>query len=429
MAVGARREIIVGLFFIIVMTVLGIYSIALSGVHLATKDVQVHFDAVSGLQVGNVVRVRGVDVGKVIDLTPLPNEDKYPAFTSDPKLPKKGVVAKVSISESIKLFEEAEFSVQNFSALGGRFVAIDPGNPLEAEKPTGDLGPAGVFAGRNVAGISEGLSTLVDENRQNITDTIANLEEVTRSLTTTDGTAGLFINDPQLYDNANELMVELKGAASNLNKLTSDEGALGGFLNDQQVFDELRETVTYARNVMRELETTMTRLNAGQGAVGAMLNDPDTEENVKGLIKDARETMAQVKEIATTINDPEAQGLVPRLIHDEKMGQDVATTVSNVAELTGRLNSGDSALGVLLSDPTAAQNVRNTLANLDAVTTGMANGEGVAGVLLSDEEVAGQLRETITQVRRLVIELRESVEDAREQAPVNAFVGAVFSAF
>ena len=105
--------------------------------------------------------------------------------------------------------------------------------------------------------------------------------------------------------------------------------------------------------------------------------------------------------------------------------------VALLVQRRGRTARGDEASGWQ-----AARNVRpipRELLGTPEVRYGLRAAGGAllvaVGLLLRDEELRGQVAEIVGQVRRTVVELRESIEDAREQAPVNAFVGAIFSAF
>lgn len=67
-------------------------------------------------------------------------------------------------------------------------------------------------------------------------------------------------------------------------------------------------------------------------------------------------------------------------------------------------------------------NLRDVSANLAVVTAKLSNGEGTIGRLLTQDKMYQDADD-------LVKELRESVEDAREQAPVTSFIRAALTAF
>ena len=66
--------------------------------------------------------------------------------------------------------------------------------------------------------------------------------------------------------------------------------------------------------------------------------------------------------------------------------------------------------------------VERSAANIEKVTFALSEGKGTAGRLIMDDRL-------VREAERVLVQLRESVEDTREQAPIQAFVGAVFQAF
>ncbi len=105
----------------------------------------------------------------------------------------------------------------------------------------------------------------------------------------------------------------------------------------------------------------------------------------------AKERTAFVDIHGVTTGDPFA-GL-SKLIDENR--EDVRRTVNNIAEITGKINEGRGTLGLLVNDDQLHKN---------------------ANTLVSDAQV-------------VVKELREGLEDTREQAPVTSFIRAMFTAF
>lgn len=75
--------------------------------------------------------------------------------------------------------------------------------------------------------------------------------------------------------------------------------------------------------------------------------------------------------------------------------QDIRKTVANIADITGKINQGDGTLGKLINSGSVHDNVNTAL----------------------------------TDAQIVLRELREGLEDTREQAPVTSFIRAALSAF
>ncbi|MCG9875022.1 MAG: MlaD family protein [Leptospiraceae bacterium] len=73
--------------------------------------------------------------------------------------------------------------------------------------------------------------------------------------------------------------------------------------------------------------------------------------------------------------------------------------------------------------------IRKTFANISDITSKINNGEGTLGRLINENEVHSNVNTTLTDAQIVLRELREGLEDLREQAPVTSFIRAALSAF
>ena len=74
-------------------------------------------------------------------------------------------------------------------------------------------------------------------------------------------------------------------------------------------------------------------------------------------------------------------------------------------------------------------NVRDTIENISQIVKKINQGKGTLGILVNDDEMSRNANTLVNDAKIVVRELRESLEDTREQAPVNSFLRAVFTAF
>lgn len=73
--------------------------------------------------------------------------------------------------------------------------------------------------------------------------------------------------------------------------------------------------------------------------------------------------------------------------------------------------------------------IRKTVSNISEITEKINNGNGTLGKLINDDEVHKNVNTAISDAQIVLRELREGLEDTREQAPVTSFIRAVLSAF
>ncbi|MGV7927637.1 MAG: MlaD family protein [Spirochaetota bacterium] len=192
-----KNEVAVGLLFTVAMIVLGYFTIMVKDEIFEPKDYYVMhavFSNVEGLEVKDDVKVSGVRAG-VVDRIVL--EEEY-------------ISVYMKMYSRFAMFENYRIKIASESALGGKYIAIYPG-----ERERGGLKFSEIDYRTNMKGISGDdpialLSDLVNENRENIYATIRNLQQITSKLNSGQGTLGQLINDNKVHENANDLVSELR---------------------------------------------------------------------------------------------------------------------------------------------------------------------------------------------------------------------------
>jgi hypothetical protein len=116
-------------------------------------------------------------------------------------------------------------------------------------------------------------------------------------------------------------------------------------------------------------------------------------------------------------------------IRDRKFYDGAAATAENLGVITSNITTSKSAVGVLFNDDETGTAIKSTLNHLDSIAASVDDGKGAFGLVVKDQLFRDRVARIFTEVERLTVEFRDSVEDLREQAPINAFLGAVFAAF
>lgn len=305
---NTQQSVRVGLFTLLGVALAWITFEALSGGKIFKPEgyaIIAPFANLKGLKAGDDVLMAGVKIGTV----------------AETRLGQQRVEAVLTINPDVKIPDDAVASVETSSLLGAQQLAVSfgksptvlaPGaeiktrNTVDLNEVISQLGSLGAKlesvaegVGQALGGGAEGgsgslftrLDTLVTENGPKLTETIANLQDITTKLKSGEGTMGRLINDPRLHDELLASVTEIKAAAADARSFMSDskgivadvkagKGALGVLLHDQATADNLRVT---AAN-LRELST---RLNSGEGTFGKLLADDSLYREAQGLIKKA----------------------------------------------------------------------------------------------------------------------------------------------
>jgi phospholipid/cholesterol/gamma-HCH transport system substrate-binding protein len=117
-------ESVVGIFVVTGLLCVGYMTIKLGKVSFLGDDyysLYANFASVSGLRVGNLVEIDGIEVGRVERLT----LDQG----------KQSALLKLKIQKGIRIYEDASATIKTAGLIGDKFVKIDPGGSGEVLKP------------------------------------------------------------------------------------------------------------------------------------------------------------------------------------------------------------------------------------------------------------------------------------------------------
>jgi phospholipid/cholesterol/gamma-HCH transport system substrate-binding protein len=192
-----KNELAVGILFTVALLVLGYFTIMVRHEIFQPRDyylINVKFDNVEGLEVGDDVKVNGVKAG-VVDRIILEAES---------------IDVQLKMFNVFRIFENYRVKIASQSALGGKFISIYPGTRVLHGKTYAEItdksGLKGIAGDDPFAQIAD----LVSENRENIYQTIKNIELISGKLNSGNGTLGKLLNDSKVHDNATDLVKELR---------------------------------------------------------------------------------------------------------------------------------------------------------------------------------------------------------------------------
>ena len=121
-------ETIVGIFVVFGLLSIGYMAVKLGNVSLLGDDsypVIAKFTSVTGLRVGNVVNILGIEVGRV------------ERIFMDQETQK--AIVEIKIKKGIKIYDDAIASIKTQGLIGDSYLSIDPGGAGEL------LGPRGII--------------------------------------------------------------------------------------------------------------------------------------------------------------------------------------------------------------------------------------------------------------------------------------------
>jgi phospholipid/cholesterol/gamma-HCH transport system substrate-binding protein len=327
----------VGFFFIIALLIFAVMMEVGERWNPFEKKIyyKTYLSTVTGLKTGDSVRLAGVDVGKITDIKVLENK----------------VEIDFEVLRDTKVKTDTVASLRLTNLLGGQFLGLSFGSPQAPLLPSG-----GVVKGKDTANIDVivdnmgqltkdakvlitdlnknqnevvgKISAMLDENRANLHNTIANLDSITTKFDRGQGSLALLLNDKTLYNNTNATTANLRNITDKINR---GEGTIGKLVNDDAFYKDAKSAMTKINDSMKDVKEIVAKINNGQGSMGKLVNDDALYNNFNDASKN-------IKEITQKINS--GQGTIGKLVNDDKLYRDATATLKKTEKAVEGL--GDS---------------------------------------------------------------------------------------
>ncbi|MCM2263771.1 MAG: MlaD family protein [Desulfuromonadales bacterium] len=345
MAVSTEQK--VGLFFLISLLVLGIMIELVEDWRPFEKqiDFRAYFKSAVGLKEGDPVRVAGVDAGKVRKISIEDSRVRIDFYVNDANM----------------IREDSLAQIRQTNLLGGVFLGLDFGSP---DRPA--ISPGGEVRTQEGANIDQLISNidrnqdrvlrplgdLVEDSREPLAEAIRRLERIATKIDEGQGTIGLLVNDPGLYDQVTTLSSRLNTL---LVRLEAGEGTMGKLLSDPSLYDNLNRTANNFNQISEQVKT-------GKGTLGKLVND-------EKLYDEATGALANVRTISDKVN--RGEGTLGKLVNDDELYRDVHEGVGRINSIAKKIDEGEGTLGRLINEDDIYRDTKTTLHKVEKTVDGM----------------------------------------------------------
>jgi phospholipid/cholesterol/gamma-HCH transport system substrate-binding protein len=172
----------------------------------------------------------------------------------------------------------------------------------------------------------------------------------------------------EFSDKLDGMMDDVGGALSGL---SGGEGE-GIFANLNTLIEENRENLA---STMSNLKSVSQKIDSGEGTIGRLLNDPGLYDEVLAAVADIRtasENASRVTEDAADVfaTIRQGKGAIGTLVYNDEIGHQIEVTLTNIREITDKLNSGEGTLGKLIDDDSLYLDAKATLKKVDTALDG-----------------------------------------------------------
>ncbi len=280
-----RTQTMVGIFTMVILVALvGGYAWLRDSINLRTqKELKVHFTDVNGLEIGDKVVFRGMEIGRIKKV----------------KVVDQRVIIGSRVDAGLMIPRDSHFSVREGSLMGGKYLAIDAGvshTPIDFSiihegyvtpgimavmaKTVGSIDevhailkqlrrPGGILDGtKSVIATADGVLSNIDLTRKELeTDIKAMIRQIDQ-LTSTVNTVIMsnyedvtrtFSSAPELIGNINATLDSLQTLAGRLNitaqNLQDERNTAGKLLTDDKLYNELNLTLDNLNTLITDIRT------------------------------------------------------------------------------------------------------------------------------------------------------------------------------
>jgi phospholipid/cholesterol/gamma-HCH transport system substrate-binding protein len=317
----AWTELKIGLLAVAALAVAAMVIFLLSGeggFFWQRYTLNARFSNVAGLKSGAPVRVSGVEVGAVEDVS----------FSG------ADVIVQFEVSRDMqpRITTESTATIGSVSLLGESaldLTAATGGTPI----PEGGFVPSGRAPGQ-LADVAEGATRSLEQATALIKDIRAGK-----------GTIGKLFTDEALY---REIEGFVGAAEAVARSMRDGRGTIGKLVTDERVYRELEAS-------LRNLQDITARLNAGEGSLGKLLQDPAFANSLSA-------TTEHLNTVTGRLN--RGEGTAGKLMTDEALYNRINSLSERIDTLVGRLNEGEGTAGRLLHDKQLYDNLNGAATEL-----------------------------------------------------------------
>jgi phospholipid/cholesterol/gamma-HCH transport system substrate-binding protein len=339
MAHSTERK--VGLFFLLALIILG--TMLEVGEKWNPFDhkasYKTYLSTVTGLKVGDPVRLAGVNVGRITEI-----------IVRDANVE---IIFEVQADTKIKKDTVASLRLTNL--LGGQFLSLSFGS-----KDAPLLEKGGEVKGKDTANID----VIVDNVSDAVKDAKVLIDELNKNQNVVMKKIALILDD-----NRSNLAQGIANFKSITAKIDSGEGSLAMLLNDKNLYATLK-------SAGENISSISAKINTGEGTIGKLVNDPSLYNDVKVAVvdmKNAAGTMnsgfKEINDIASKIN--KGEGTLGKLVNNEEVYKDLKDTTKNLSEITRKINSGEGTLGKLVNEDKLYRDTTATMKKVEKAAEGI----------------------------------------------------------
>lgn len=312
-------ELRVGMFVLAGLFILAVAIFYVTGAGILGPKYRLitYLPEVEGLQQGAPVRLDGVEIGNVQSIT----------LTEHPADSMHNITLVLRIDKHYQqdIRTDSNASLITEGLLGNRYVTVKRGLTGAV------IQNYGILPGREEAA----MKAIVErgaELMQNLGALSEDLRGIVGQLQHGQGTLGKFLNDPSLYNHANDTIVRINGMVASIEQ---GQGTVGKLVASDELYNNVNATVGHAQNVLAAVREQ-------KGTLGKFVYDPAMYDSAKGFLDKGNAVLSDVRE---------GKGSLGKLATDDTLYNNLRDSSANIRDASAKLNSNQGTIGKFFSDP------------------------------------------------------------------------------
>lgn len=299
-----KRNVKLGLFIFIGLTFFIVGILAIGNINKTfTKTIEIYssFDEVNGLQPGDNIWFSGLKVGTVKDLQFLEN-----AWVR--------VIMKIETKSQQFIPKDAKAKISSDGLIGNKIIVIYGGSIK-----TGHIEEGNELA-FETSKSTEDMIKMLQENNENLLAITSSFKKISEQIASGEGSVGKLLTDETAYDKINATLTTLHHASQQVDQLTSQ-------------VNELTQKFNTPGNLASDLASDTMIYHNLQRSVA----------DINRVTQTAITIADDLKQTTNTINT-DTDSPIGVLINDEKAGESLKSSISNLEMSTAKLNESMTAL-------------------------------------------------------------------------------------
>jgi phospholipid/cholesterol/gamma-HCH transport system substrate-binding protein len=278
-----KYETIVGIFVVASMGALLVIVLIIAQQERLWQEhvkYQAVFKNVSGLKKGSEVHLAGVTVGSVTDITIDPHGNTIVTF-------------EVVDEYRDRIRADSKASIGYMGLLGDKSLDLTPGSRNKPEIATGgtvksveplDIAEMLTSAGPDIENLKKAIANLATittgmaDPKGPFNRSLQYLGEITEKVNKGQGSLGMLVNNPGLYQRADQAV---GGAQTFIQSLNAGQGVLPALVHDQALREDMKKMVREMEEILANLRQTSDNVKKASALL------PDLMTQGQGLLRDA----------------------------------------------------------------------------------------------------------------------------------------------